>query len=301
MTTPTEVPPPGGTASLGDRNVARIGYGAMQLERLHRDPDAAVALVRRAIEAGVTHIDTAEFYGEGFVNDVLHQAVRVDRGVCLATKVGADANPGGPIRLRPAQKPAELRQSVEDNLRTLRRDHVQLVYLRRLDVRPGLTASGDQLVPIDDQLETLAALREEGKIGAIGLSAVTMEGLRAALPAGITAVQNAYSVIARGDEAMLELCRREGVAWVPFFPLGGAFPGSPKVADNELVRAAAAARGVTPSQMGLAWLLHHAPNVLLVPGTASAPHLDENLAVGTIQLSAAQAGALDRVGLVPPG
>jgi pyridoxine 4-dehydrogenase len=280
---------------LAGRTVSRVGYGAMRLERLHHDPGAAVALLRRAFELGVDHVDTAQFYGNGFVNEVIRQAIRPGDDVLVASKVGADPDPGGPIPLRLAQRPEELRASVEDNLRALGLDRIPLVNLRRADRRPGVLAEGDQLVGLDDQLAVMTALRDEGKIGAIGLSSVTLDVLRRALPAGIACVQNAYNLIGRDDEDMLELCVAEDIAWVPFFPLGGAFPGLPVVTDEPAVRHAARALGRTPAQIGLAWLLHHAPNTHLIPGTASAEHLEENIAAGDIVLDAATLAALDAV------
>lgn len=283
---------PGGAGRLGDHTVSRIGYGAMQLERLRDDRAAAIALLRRAVELGVDHIDTAQFYGEGLVNELLREALRPADGVVIVSKIGADANPGGAIRLRPAQRPAELRASVEDNLTALGLDQIPVVNLRRLDARPGIVAEGDQIVDIDDQLAVLTALRDEGKIGAIGLSAVTAEVLRRALPAGIVCVQNRYSLVSRDDEPLLRLCAEEGIAWIPFFPLGGAFAGTPKVTEQPAVTAVAESLGRTPAQVGLAWLLHHAPNVLLIPGTATVAHLEANLAAGAITLDASAMTAL---------
>jgi aryl-alcohol dehydrogenase-like predicted oxidoreductase len=283
------------TASFADRTVSRIGYGAAQLERLHDRRGEAVALLRRAVELGVNHVDTAEFYGFGFANDVIRETLRPEDGVLVVTKVGADPNPGGRLPLRPAQRPEQLRASVEDNLRSLGVEQLPVVNLRRLDSGPGLRPEGDQVVDLDDQFAVMTALRDEGKIGAIGLSSVTLDGLRHALPAGIACVQNAYSVVSRDDEDMLQLCAAEGIAWVPFFPLGGAFPGLPKVTDEPAVHAVAESLGVTPSQVGLAWLLHHAPNVLLIPGTADAAHLETNMAVGDITFDAATLATLDAI------
>ncbi|SEC45540.1 Predicted oxidoreductase [Amycolatopsis tolypomycina] len=282
------------TGPLAGRTVSRIGYGAMQLERLHDDPAAAVALLRRAVEPGVGHVDTAQFYGDGFVNGVIREAFG-SADVLIATKVGAVPDPGGPFPLRLAQRPEQLRAGVEDNLRALGLDRLPLVNLRRADRRPGLLAEGDQRVDLDDQLAVLTALRDEGKIGALGLSAVTLDVLRRALPAGIACVQNAYSLVGRDDEEMVELCVAEGIAWVPFFPLGGAFPGLPKVTDEPAVLAAARALGRTPAQVGLAWLLHRAPNVHLIPGTASVAHLEANLAAADIAFDAATLAALDAI------
>ncbi|MFI7392817.1 aldo/keto reductase [Streptomyces tendae] len=288
-------PRPGGAGTLAGRTVSRIGYGAMQLERLHTDRGAAVALVRRAVELGVDHFDTAQFYGDGFVNEVLREALGTADDAVVVTKVGATPDPGGPLPLRLAQRPEELRADVEDNLRSLGTDRLAVVNLRRADTGPGLRAEGDQRVGIDDQLAVLTALRDEGKIGAIGLSAVTPDGLRRALPVGVACVQNSYSLVSRADEDLLRLCAAEGIAWVPYFPLGGAFPGMPKVADEPAVRSAARALGATPAQVGLAWLLHHAANVLLIPGTADPGHLEANIAVSGLALDGAEVAALDAV------
>lgn len=287
MTTPT--------GSFNGRTVHRVGYGAMQLERLRDRRAEAVALLRRAVELGVDHVDTAEFYGFGFVNEVLRETLRDEDGVLVVTKVGADPNPEGPLPLRPAQRPAQLRASVENNLRGLGTDRLDVVNLRRLDSGPGLRPEGDQVVDVDDQLAEMVALRDEGKVGAIGLSSVSLDVLRRALPAGVVCVQNAYSLVSRDDEDLLRLCLAEGIAWVPFFPLGGAFPGLPKVTDEPAAHAVAAALGVTPTQVGLAWLLHHAPNVLLIPGTADAAHLEANMAVGEITFDAETLAVLDAV------
>ncbi|MFE1980457.1 aldo/keto reductase [Streptomyces mirabilis] len=283
------------TASFADRTVLRVGYGALQLERLHDRRDEAVQLLRHAVELGVDHVDTAEFYGFGFVNAVIREALRPEDGVLVVTKVGADPNPGGRLPLRLAQRPEQLRASVEDNLRSLGVDRLPVVNLRRLDTGPGLRPEGDQVVGLDDQLAVMTALRDEGKIGAIGLSSVTLDGLRRALPAGIACVQNAYSLVSRDDEDMLQLCAAEGIAWVPFFPLGGAFPGLPKVTEEPVVHAVAESLGVAPSQVGLAWLLHHAPNALLIPGTADAAHLEANLAAGKITFDAETLATLDAI------
>ncbi|MEU5139642.1 aldo/keto reductase [Streptomyces sp. NPDC021139] len=288
-------PRPGGAGTLAGRTVSRIGYGAMQLERLHADRGAAVALVRRAVELGVDHFDTAQFYGDGFVNEVLREALGATDDAVVVTKVGATPDSGGTLPLRLAQRPEELRADVEANLLSLGTDRLAVVNLRRADTGPGLRAEGDQVVDIDDQLAVLTVLRDEGKIGAIGLSAVTLDGLRRALPAGVACVQNSYSLVSRADEDMLRLCAAEGIAWVPYFPLGGAFPGMPKVADEPAVHTTARALGATPAQVGLAWLLHHAANVLLIPGTADPAHLEANITVGGIALDAADIVALDAV------
>lgn len=285
---------PGGSFDLGGHTVARVGYGAMALERFAADPDAGIALVRRAIELGINHIDTADFYGDATANGIVGRAVTADEPVVIATKVGAVRTPG-PIPLRPAQKPDELRASVENNLRTLGRERLDVVNLRRLDVGPGVTAEGEQVVDLDDQLEVMVAMRDEGLIGAIGLSAVSADTVRRALPAGIACVQNAYSLVGRQFDDILDLTGEHDIAWVPFFPLGSAFPGMPKVADQPEVVDAAGRLGATPAQVGLAWLLQRAPHVLLIPGTASADHLAENVAAGGLALDDAAIAELDAI------
>ncbi len=285
-----------GTFSLGARPVARLGFGAMQLERLRDRPADAAALLRQAIDLGVDHVDTAQFYADGFVNDVVRQVLTDGRAFVVATKVGADPAPGARPPIKPAQRPEQLRASVEDNLRSLGLERLPVVNLRRLDLPPGLTAEGDQIIDIDDQLATMIAMRDEGKIDAIGLSAVSRDNLERALPAGIICVQSAYSLLSRRYEDMLDLCVAHGIAWVPFFPLGGArFPGWPKVTEHARVVAIAAAMAITPSQLGLAWLLAHRPNIFLIPGTADAGHLRENMAAASLPLDAVMA-ELDALG-----
>ncbi|WP_416981210.1 aldo/keto reductase [Streptomyces sp. T028] len=301
-TTPEESPRPGAAGRLAGRAVSRIGYGAMQLDRLRGDRDAAVALLRRSVELGVDHVDTAHFYGNGFVNDVIREALRDDDDVLVVSKVGAAPDPGGPFPLRLAQRPEELRTGIEDNLAGLGVEQIPVVNLRRLDSgHTPMPVPDDQLVDLDDQLAELTSLRDEGKIGAIGLSSVTLDVLRRALPAGIVCVQNAYSLVARDDEDLLRLCGDEDIAWVPFFPLGGARPGLPKVTDEPAVIAAAKAAGRAPAQIGLAWLLHHAPNVLLIPGTADTGHLEANLEAGALTLDEATLAELDAIPTRSPG
>lgn len=282
-----------GTYLLGAHRVARMGYGAMQLERAGTRAEAC-RLLRRAIDLGVNHLDTAQFYGDGFVNEVIGEVLQSSPQIVVATKVGADPNPGAKFPIKPAQRPEQLRASVEDNLRSLGVDQLAIVNLRRLDVRPGLTATGDQVVDINDQLAVMLAMRDEGKVGAIGLSGVDLHGLKRALSAGVVCVQNAYSVISRHHEDMLNLCVDNQIAWVPFFPLGGAyFPEWPKVTDQPKVIEIAVRMGVAPSQVGLAWLLAHKPNVLLIPGTASVSHLEENIASTSIALAKDTLAELD--------
>jgi pyridoxine 4-dehydrogenase len=280
--------------SIGGNPVARVGYGAMQL--FEASFDDAVAVLRRAVELGVNHIDTASFYGPGEVNRRIREALApYPDDLVIVSKVGARFTGDDPIPLAAAQKPAELRAAVEDDLRQLGLDRIPVVNLRRMDLGPGVAAEGDQIVDVDDQLAEMIALRDEGKVGEIGVSSVPLDILQRALPAGVACVQNAYSLLDRAHESMLDLCTAEGIAWVPFFPLGSAFPGFPKVADNEVVREIAGELGVLPAQVGLAWLLAHAPNTLLIPGTRSIAHLEENLGAGDVALNADAMARLDAV------
>ncbi|WP_406817159.1 aldo/keto reductase [Mycobacterium sp. M23085] len=292
--------PPGGIGTLGTTPVARMGYGAMQLFEA-TTVDDAVAVLRRAIELGVNHIDTASFYGPGEVDRRIRAALApYPDDLVIVSKVGARYTGGQPIPLAAAQKPAELRAAVEDDLRHLGLDRIAVVNLRRLDLGPGLAAEGDQVVDLDDQLAEMIALRDEGKIGGIGISAVPLDVVQRALPAGIVCVQNPYSLLDRSQEATLELCAARNIAWVPYFPLGSAFPGFPKVADNPAVAEIAGELGVTAAQVGLAWLLAHTPNTLLIPGTRSIAHLEENIGAADVALSADALARLDAVGATEP-
>lgn len=285
----------GGTATIGTHSVARVGYGAMQL--FEPALDDAVAVLRRAVELGVNHIDTASFYGPGEVNRRIRAALQpYPDDLVIVSKVGARYIGGdGPVPLGPAQRPADLRAAVEDDLSQLGLDQIPIVNLRRLDLGPGMKAEGDQIVDLDDQLAEMTALRDEGKIGAIGVSSVPLEVLRRALPVGIACVQNSYSLMDRSQEDMLDVCTAENIAWVPYFPLGSAFPGFPKASEHPVVIEIADELGVTPSQVGLAWLLAHAPTTLLIPGTRSIAHLEENLRVGDVSLSADALARLDAI------
>ncbi|MCW6512199.1 aldo/keto reductase [Lichenifustis flavocetrariae] len=302
MTSPTPLAAArAGTYKLGERSVARMGYGAMQLRKLASEPAKATSLLERAVALGVDHFDTAQFYGDGAINALIGRVARSNVGVTVASKIGADPNPGGKVPMRPAQRPEQLRASVEDNLRSLGLDHIPVVNLRRLDVGPGLRAEGDQVVDVDDQLAAMIALRSEGKIGAIGLSAVSLATVQRAIPARIACVQNAYSLVNQEFEDVLALCRRENIAWVPFFPLGGAYPGMPKVVEQPEIVAIAGELGVTPTQLGLIWLLAHAPNILLIPGTADRGHLEENIAAAAMDLPPDVLAKLDAFDPPPPG
>lgn len=285
------------TFPLGSFSVNRLGFGAMQLPGRGvmgppKDRDEALAVLRRAVELGVNHIDTAQYYGPDVSNELIHEALHPYPGdLALVSKVGAlrDAK-GGWL---PAPKPAELRAGVEDNLRSLEVEQLAAVNLRILDhVPPGYTAP-----PLEDQLAEMVALRDEGKIAGVGISTASLEQVRTAIAlAGIVCVQNPFSLVDRSDAAVLELCATEGIAYVPYFPLGSAFPGMPKVVDQPAVQAVALRLGVTPAQVGLAWLLAEFDNTLLIPGTSSLAHLEENLAVASIKLTSADITELEQAG-----
>jgi pyridoxine 4-dehydrogenase len=290
------------TYELAGKAVHRVGFGAMQLGEVagREGPPAEVAeaILRDAVAAGANHIDTAQFYGGGEVNRLIRSAFApYPDDLLIATKVGAVEELGGPLTT--AQKPEELRAQVEENLRALGLEALDLVYIRRVDRAPGLVAEGDQMVDLDAQLAELAALRDEGKVRAIGLSHVSTAQVEQAIPSGIVAVQNWYGLLNRDDEQTLELCAANGIAWVPFFPLGSAFRTSPRfenlrhVRDVPEVQEIAAELAATPAQVGLAWLLAHAPNALLIPGTADPEHLRENLAAGDLRIPAEAMARLD--------
>ena len=280
------------TAHLGDATVGRIGYGAMQLAGPGvfgppRDRDAALAVLRRAVEFGVDHIDTSQYYGPDVVNELIHEALHpYPEDLVLVTKVGARRDDAGAWLAW--NRPDELRQGVEDNLRALEIEHIHAVNLRLM---PG------QDVPLAEQLGALEDLRKEGKIGHIGLSNATRDDVAEALDlVELACVQNGFSLLDRSSEDVLELCAQRGIAFVPFFPLGSAFTGGPKrLAADPAISAIAIKRGVTPSQVALAWLLHHDERILLIPGTSSVAHLEENLAAADVELDEGDLAALDAV------
>jgi pyridoxine 4-dehydrogenase len=275
------------STTIAGRPVNRIGYGAMQLPRLDRQD--AVAFLRHVVARGINHLDTAEFYETS--NAVIREALHPYRDdLVLVTKVGAEREGD---RLVTAQRPEQLRASVEANLAALGVDQVAAVNLRRADVPPGIIAEGDQRVDLDSQLAEMVALREEGKIGGIGLSHVSAEQLTAALPAGIVCVQNLHSLLDRTSEPVLEVCRANDVAWVPYFSLGSAFPGFPKVAEHPTVVEVAKSLGAAPATVGLAWQLTHYEHALLIPGTTDRGHLDDNLAAADLRLDPATMALLD--------
>ncbi len=283
------------TSFLGDKPIGRIGFGAMQLAGPGvfgppRDPDAARAVLRRAIELGVDHIDTSQYYGPDVVNDLIRESLHpYPENLKLVTKVGARRDENA--AWLPALSPDELRQGVEDNLRSLRVERMDLVNLRVAD------ASGGPGEPTEEQIVTLQELQREGKLDLIGVSNVTLEGLQ--LAAGLTElgeVQNAYSVMDRSNEPLVDFCAEREIAFVAFFPLGSAFAGGPaKLAEDPAVSSVAAKHGVTPSQVALAWLLARYDRMLLIPGTSSVAHLEENLAAGDVVLDDEDLAALNDV------
>jgi len=274
------------TSFLGDKPIRRIGLGAMQLAGPGvigppRDPDAARAVLRRAIELGVDHIDTAQYYGPDTVNDLIRETLHpYPDDLKLVTKVGARRDASG--AWLPALAPDELRSGVEDNLRSLRVERMDLVNLRVLGDDHGV---GE---PTEEQLATLVELRDEGKLDLIGVSNITRAGVELALEhVELGEVQNAYSVLDRTHDDLVDLCTERGIAFVPFFPLGSAFTGGPQaLADDPAVAAVAEKHGASPSQVALAWLLARSDRILLIPGTTSVAHLEENLAAGDLDLDA---------------
>ncbi|PRY43390.1 oxidoreductase [Umezawaea tangerina] len=255
-------------------NVKRIGYGAMQLAGPGvfgppADADQARAVLRRAVELGVDHIDTSDYYGPYVVNDLIREALHpYPDDLVLVTKVGARRDDTG--AWLPANSPDELRSAVHDNLKRLAVDVIDVVNLRIMsddDVTAGMTA--------------LAELREQGLIKHIGVSNVTAAQLaEAQTVAPVVCVQNQYNLAHRDDDALVDSTAEQDIAFVPFFPLGGFQP-----LDLEHLEVVARRHGATSRQVALAWLLHRSPNILLIPGTSSVGHLEENLAAGGLQLS----------------
>jgi pyridoxine 4-dehydrogenase len=244
-------------------------------------------VLRRAVELGVNHIDTAQYYGPDVSNELIHAALHpYPDDLVLVSKVGADRDAEG--NWLSAQRPEQLRAGVEANLHSLEVEQIDVVNLRLLDAGH----EGEQ-VDLESQLAEMIALRDEGKIGGIGISNVGLDQLHQARPVGLACVQNAYSLLDRTGEPLLDLCREHDIAWVPYFPLGSAFPGMPKVTEHPAVLAAATALGATPAQVGLAWLLGHAPNILLIPGTSNLEHLAANIATTDVHLDADTMTTLD--------
>ena len=279
------------TFRLGSRDVKRLGYGAMQLAGPGvygppKDRTAAVAVLRAALEAGVDHIDTSDFYGPHVTNQIIREALHPYRDdLTIVTKVGATRGADASWNL--AASPAELRQAVHDNLRNLGLDVLDVVNMRSM-----LGVHGPAEGSLEAPLTALAELRQQGLIRHIGLSNVTAKQVddgRRIVP--IVGVQNMYNLANRGDDALVEKLAREGIAYVPFFPLGGFTP-----LQSGVLSEVAGELGATPMQVALAWLLQRSPNLLLIPGTSSLGHLRENLAAAGLKLPDEAVARLDTIG-----
>jgi len=253
-----------------------------------RDRRQALAVLRRAVDSGVDHIDTAQFYGPDVANELIHEALHpYPEALVLVSKVGAARNDQG--GWLPAQRPEELRAGAEANLRSLEVDQVPLINLRR---------HPESDVSFVEQLDTMVEIRDEGLIGAIGLSNVNLDDyLSARSRTEIACVQNSYNLANREDQDLFDACADDGVPFVPFFPLGSAFSAESPVLEAPPVRQIAERLGASPAQVALAWLLAQAPTVLLIPGTSSLAHLEENLAASGLTLDEEDLAALDQVGV----
>jgi pyridoxine 4-dehydrogenase len=267
---------------LGRFSVNRVGFGAMQLPGPGvfgppKDHDQAIAVLRRAVELGVNHIDTAQYYGPDVANELIREALHpYPDNLALVSKLGGRRDDKG--AWLPLEDPADLRRDLEANLRTLGIEQLAAVNLRLMDS----DEPGDLF---DRQLDVMIKAREDGLIGGIGLSNIDLTHLQHALArTEIVCVQNPYNLADRSSQPVLDECTEHAIAFVPFFPLGSAFAQDNPVLGNEIVRRAATDLGRTPAQIALAWTLTVAPNVLLIPGTSSVPHLEENLAVADIEL-----------------
>jgi pyridoxine 4-dehydrogenase len=280
-----------GVYSMGDRRVRRLGYGAMQLAGPGvfgppRDPDAALAVLRAAVEAGVDHIDTSDFYGPHVTNQLIREALSpYPEDLVIVTKVGAER--GDDASWNPAQEPDQLRAAVKDNLRNLGLDRMEVVNFR---VHPGHHGRGHH--SIAKSFEAMAAMQSEGLIGHLGISNATagqVEEARGIAP--IVCVQNQYNLAHREDDDLIDALAADGIAYVPFFPLGGFSP-----LQSDTLSQVARRLDATPMQVALAWLLQRSPNILLIPGTSSVAHLTENLAAATLVLPADAVAELNGIG-----
>lgn len=279
------------TFQLGNFTVNRVGFGAMQLPGPGvfgppKDHDQAIAVLKRAVELGVNHIDTAQFYGPDVANALIREALHpYPAELALVSKVGARRDDEG--NWTPAGAPDQLRADIEVNLRELGVDQLAAVNLRIHDDDDPSAPSKVDRETFDAQLTAMIAARDEGLIGGIGLSSITVEHLEIALDrTDVVTVQNAYNLVDRSSQPLLDLCTERGISFVPFFPLGSGFNPDNPVLNNAAVKKTAADLGKTPAQIALAWTLAVAPNVLLIPGTSSVAHLEENLAVADIELPA---------------
>jgi len=269
-----------GTFLLGDRAVHRMGYGAMQLAGPQvfgapKDPKAAITVLREALAAGVNHIDTADFYGPHVTNQLIREALYpYAQDLVIVTKVGAQR--GLDASWNPAQSPAELTRAVHDNLRNLGVDVLEVVNFRAWG---NLHSPGEE--SIEEQFSALAEMQRQGLIRHLGLSNVTASQIKQAQGiADIVCVQNHYNLSHRDDEQLIADLGEQGIAYVPFFPLGGFTP-----LQSETLSNVAARMGASPLCVALAWLLQRAPNILLIPGTSSVAHLRENLTASELVIA----------------
>ncbi|QOV70898.1 oxidoreductase [Citrobacter sp. BDA59-3] len=276
---------------LGDRLVNRVGYGAMQLAGPGvfgppRDHDAALAVLREAVAAGVNHIDTSDFYGPHVVNKLIHEALApYPQELTIVTKVGALRGEDG--SWNPALEPHQLRAAVESNLRNLGLDRMEVVNLR---IHPDHEAI--EGFSVSRSFGALAAMQREGMIRHLGISGANAAQVKEARGiAPVVCVQNEYNLARRDDDALIDSLAADGIAYVPFFPLGGFNP-----LQSASLSAVADRLGVTPLQVALAWLLQRSPNILLIPGTSSVAHLKENLAVADLTLPEEAVAELDKIG-----
>lgn len=281
----------GGTFPLGERIVNRMGYGAMQLAGPSvfgppRDRAEAMAVLRGATEAGVNHIDTSDFYGPHITNQIIREALHpYHPDLVIVTKVGVRR--GEDASWLPAQSQAQLTQAVHDNLRNLGLDRLDVVNLRLMGDIYAPT-SDEQL---EEQFSTLARLRKEGLIAHLGLSNATIAQVaQAQAIAPVVCVQNHYNLVHRGDDALIDALAAEGIAYVPFFPLGGFSP-----IQSQSLSTIAAEVGASAMQVALAWLLARSPNILLIPGTSSVVHLNENIAAADLNLPPTIRARLDDI------
>ena len=279
------------TFPLGQFTVGRVGFGAMQLPGPGvfgppRDHDQALAVLRRAIELGINHIDTAQFYGPNVANELIHETLHpYPANLALVSKVGGRRDDQG--AWLPAHEPDALREDIETNLRSLEVDRLAAVNLRVMDPEsedPSKPATVNREL-FDRQLTAMIKARDDSLIAGIGLSNVSLGHLQLALDrTEIVCVQNAYNLVDRTSQPVLDACIEHGIAFVPFFPLGSGFTPDNPVLGHPAVQREAAKLGRTPAQIALAWTLSVAPNVLLIPGTSSVQHLEENTAVADIEL-----------------
>jgi pyridoxine 4-dehydrogenase len=279
-----------GTYALGDRSVNRLGYGAMQLAGPGvmgppADRDAAVAVLRRAVELGVDHIDTSDYYGPHVTNEIIREALHpYPDELTIVTKVGARRTPDG--HWPEALAPEELRQAVRDNLDHLGVDVLDVVNLRL----PGFADPVER--SLAEPFEALVEMQQEGLIRHLGVSNVTTQMFAEARSIGrVVCVQNHYNLVHRDDDPLIDALAREGIAYVPFFPLGGFTP-----IQSRALETVARNLETTPMEIALAWLLARSPNLLLIPGTSSIAHLEQNLESAARVLGPVELEELDRIG-----